>query len=115
MAHKIIIGHLNINSIRYKFDFLKEIIGDNIDILLISETKIDDSFPVGQFIINRFHTPFRKDRNDKGGGLIFFIRDHIPCRRIHLDFSPNIEAIVIEINLKKENGCFLAYIILTRT
>ena len=99
--NKIIIGHLNINSIRYKFDFLKEIIGDNIDILLISETKIDDSFPVGQFIISRFHTPFRKDRNDKGGGLIFFIRDHIPCRRIHLDFSPNIEAIVIEINLKK--------------
>ena len=99
--NKIIIGHLNINSIRYKFDFLKEIIGDNIDILLISETKIDDSFPVGQFIISRFHTPFRKDRNDKGGGLIFFIRDHIPCRRIYLDFSPNIEAIVIEINLKK--------------
>ena len=51
--------------------------------------------------MNRFHTPFRENRNDKGGGLILFIRDHIPCRRINLDFSLKIEAIVIEINLKK--------------
>ena len=64
--NKIIIGHLNINSIRYKFDFLKEIIGDNIDILLISETKIDASFPVGQFIISRFHTPLGKIETIKG-------------------------------------------------
>ena len=30
--NKIVIGHLNINSIRQKFVFLKEIIGDNVDI-----------------------------------------------------------------------------------
>ena len=51
--------------------------------------------------MNRFHIPFREDRSDKGGGLICFIRDHIPCRRINVDFTPKIEAIVIEINLKK--------------
>ena len=34
---KIVIGHLNINSIRNKFDALSFIIDTNIDILLISE------------------------------------------------------------------------------
>ena len=66
--NKIMLGHLNINSIRQKFAFLKEIIEDKIDILLVSETKINDTFPVGQFSMNRFHIPFREDRNDKGGG-----------------------------------------------
>ena len=42
--NKIIIGHLNINSIRYKFEFLKKLIGNNIDIFLISETKLNDTF-----------------------------------------------------------------------
>ena len=86
---------------RNKFEFLKEIVGKNIDILLVSESKIDDTFPIGQFTMQHYHTPFREDRNGKGGGLILFIRNHIPCRRIHLDFYPKIEAIVIEINLRK--------------
>ena len=42
---KIIIGHLNINSIRFKFEFIKEPTGNNIDIFLISETKLNDTFP----------------------------------------------------------------------
>ena len=37
---KMIVGHLNINSIRNKFDALPFIIDTNIDILLISETKL---------------------------------------------------------------------------
>ena len=45
--NKLIFAHLNINSIRNKFDSLADIIKDNIDILMISETKVDDSFPDG--------------------------------------------------------------------
>ena len=40
----LIIAHLNINSIRNKFEMLKKIIGNKIDILLISETKFHDTF-----------------------------------------------------------------------
>ena len=32
---------LNINSFRNKFEFLKEIVSTNVDILLICETKLD--------------------------------------------------------------------------
>ena len=36
---KIIIAHININSVRNKLDFLADIVKDNIDILIISESK----------------------------------------------------------------------------
>ena len=41
---KLIFVHLNINSIRNKHDYVSEQIRGNVDILLVSETKIDDSF-----------------------------------------------------------------------
>ena len=45
----VIVGHLNINSLRNKFDLLKPIIYYAFDIFLVSETKIDSSFPDNQF------------------------------------------------------------------
>ena len=54
--NKLIFAHLNINSIRNKFELLSEQIKGNVDVLMISETKIDDSFPVGQFLIEGFCT-----------------------------------------------------------
>ena len=100
--NKIIIGHLNINSIRNKFECLKYIIDKNVDILLISETKLDETFPEQQFHIEGFSPPYRRDRNDKGGGLLLFVREYVPSRKINVELSPQIEVIVIEINLKKK-------------
>ena len=98
---KIFIGHLNINSIRYKIEFLKELIGNNIDILLVSETKLNETFPISEFLMDVFQVPLRLDRNRNVGGLLLFYRDHIPCKKIKFDFNPEIEAIVVEINIKK--------------
>ena len=50
----IILGHLNINSIRNKFNKLVDQIKGNADITIISETKLDDSFLNGQFKIPRY-------------------------------------------------------------
>ena len=44
-----ILGQLNIKSMRNKFFFLASQIGNNLDVLLISETKLDDTFPTAQF------------------------------------------------------------------
>ena len=49
-----IIGHLNVNSLRYKFVAIDELIKNKIDICLISETKVDESFPNKQFKINGY-------------------------------------------------------------
>ena len=47
--------YLNINSIEKKFDNLKSIINENVDILCISETKTEGSFPTAQFLLPRYH------------------------------------------------------------
>ena len=41
---RVIIGHITINSIRNKFEPLVKYVGNNLDILMVSETKIDDTF-----------------------------------------------------------------------
>ena len=43
--NRIIIGQININSIRSKFDDLVKGVRGNRDILMISETKLDASYP----------------------------------------------------------------------
>ena len=76
--HRIIIGHLNINSIRNKFESIVRFGGINLDILMVSETKIDDTFPESQFLIDGFSKPFRLDRSAKGWENLLYIREDIP-------------------------------------
>ena len=75
--NRLIIAQLNINSLRYKFDSLVEILRSNVDILLISETKIDSSFPTAQFKIEGY-TTYRLDRNSNGVGILLYVREDIP-------------------------------------
>ena len=77
---KIIVSHLNIKSIRNKSDALSFIIDTNIDILLISETKLDNSFSSTQFRLKGFCTPYKVDRNSEGGGFLLYFREIIPSR-----------------------------------
>ena len=93
--------HVNINSIRNKFDSLIYTLGKNVDIFLISETKLDDSFHSVQFKIEGFTTPYRDDGNDKGGGLLLYIREDIPSRLLQCKLQYNIESFSVEISLRK--------------
>ena len=58
-VNKLVFGQLNINSLRNKFDMLSELIQNFVDVFMMSETKLDESFPEGQFFIDGYHTPFR--------------------------------------------------------
>ena len=78
----VIIGQININSIRSKFvDLVKKVRG-NIDILTISETKLDVSFPTIQFYLNGYTSPYWLDRNGKGGDILVYVREDIPPKLI---------------------------------
>ena len=55
-------GHLNINSLRNKFELIKEVFFNNIDALFLSETKLDETFPNNLFQIEGYKN-FRLDRN----------------------------------------------------
>ena len=101
-----IIGHLNINSIRNKFDAVECILSEGLaDIFSISETKIDDYFPMSQFSVTDFSI-HRKDRHRHGGGIMLDVRSNIPHRRrIHFEPEPNkcygTEMMIIETRLYK--------------
>lgn len=79
---------------------------------MISETKLDNSFPQNQFVLEGFNQPYRLDRDSNGGGILVFIRNDIPSKLITNIDTP-IECIFIEINLRKKNGYFVALIIHT--
>ena len=70
-AKNTIIGQSNINSIRNKFDTLENIV-KAFDIFLISESKLNNTFPINQFAIGGYKV-FRRDRNCFAGGLIPYI------------------------------------------
>ena len=72
-------------------------------LLLISETKIDSSFPNAQFQIEGY-TTYRLDRNANGGGIFLYIREDIPSTLLNSDMS--LESFCIEINISKKK-CLL--------
>ena len=60
--NRLIFTYININSLRNKFEMLQEVIGNNVDVLLISETKLDPSFPSGQLNSRWIHSTYMVTR-----------------------------------------------------
>ena len=67
---------------------------------MISETKLDSSFPNGQFQIHGHSEPYRFDRNGNGGGILVFIRDDILSKLVESQMK--IEGFFIELNLRRK-------------
>ena len=105
-VNKPMIAHLNINSLRSKFEFLISLSEDKIDVLMISETKLNESFPTNQFMINGFSAPFRLDLNNKGGGSILYIREDKPSRLVSTE-SSQVEGFFVEIDLRNKKKWLL--------
>ena len=104
----IIISHLNVNSIKNKFDDLKLIIDENVDILCIVQTKIDESFPTAQSILPGYHKPYRLDVTDKQEGLLVYIKSHLPSKPLSThNISNDVQVIPFELNLRKEKWMFM--------
>ena len=82
--NKLIFAQLNINSIRNKFEFLAKDRASNVDLLIILETKTDNSFPKSQFQITGFCEPFSTDRNIHVVGILFHVREDIPAKLLNL-------------------------------
>lgn len=72
------IGHINVNSVGgFKFYEIKTwLLSGRFDVLVISETKIDASFPDSQFHIDGYRL-CRKDRQAGGGGLMIYVKGDV--------------------------------------
>ena len=103
-------------SYKYYFDTAKiKKIGNKIDILLTSQTKLnntsplsqfvlqgfappcrlDRTSPLSQFILQGFDPPYRLDRTEHGGGLMLLVRENISSKLL-----PKIENIFVKTNLR---------------
>ena len=93
------VAHLNICSLKNKVIELSKIMLENdLHIVAISETHLDDSIDNTEVYIQGYNI-IRLDRNRYGGGVAFYVQDHIPIkRRVDLDL-PDIEAIWIQVHL----------------
>ena len=51
------------------------IVIDKIDVMVLVETKLDDTYPTSQFFMGGYSRPFRRDRNIYGGGFLIYVRE----------------------------------------
>ncbi|MCG8046320.1 MAG: reverse transcriptase domain-containing protein [Candidatus Thiodiazotropha endolucinida] len=98
--YSISILHLNIRSIRRKFEFIKENLLD-YDILCFTESHLNEDVLTESLLLDNFSTPFRKDRNNRGGGILVYINNKIFCeRKTELEIFWD-ECIWLKINQKR--------------
>ena len=69
---------------------------------MITETKLDETFPAAQFSLQGFCDPYRFDRNRNGDGIMLYVREDIPSRLIEKKLRNNSEYFFVKINLRKK-------------
>ena len=83
---------------------------ENLDFFVLSEIKLDDSFPSAQFYIENFEKRSQRNRENNGGGLIEFVRKRfitIKTKEYETKFS---EIIASEFTMSKKKWfCLSVY------
>ena len=71
--------------------------------MLVSETKLDDSFPTAQFWLDGFSKAYRLDRCSNGGGILLYVKDDIFSRLLTDHRLPdNNECLFTESNIRNK-------------
>ena len=104
VAPKVI--YITLKSIVFNFTLLllSDIVKNKIVIIIISETKLDTSFPNSLFhIVGFLFHIYRTDRTNRGGCLLLYGKNDIPSKGLRAILIPaDEECIFIEINLFKK-------------
>ena len=95
-------GNLNKGSMSNKFDQLRLFVWGKTDILVITKTKLDSTFPTSQLLIEGYSEPYRFDRNMNGGGVLIHVLDDMPSKPVRDYKLPlDTEGIFVKLNLIK--------------
>ena len=98
------IVHYNINSITApgRLDQLSDVCSIlKLDILILTETKLDHTIPSNLITIPGYNEPIRRDRNRNGGGVLVYVAENlIVNHQDHLQ-SPNYEHIWVDVKCGK--------------
>ena len=70
---------------------------------MVSETKINDTFPESQHLIEGYSTSYRLDQTAKGGGILLYIRQDIPSRYLKkITVNESFERFFVQLNLRSK-------------
>ena len=77
---------------------LSYMIRNKINIPMITELKIDDTFPTSRFVIDGFTEPFRLDCTRNGSGILLYVKNKMIAALLtnHI-LSEDIEVLFMEI------------------
>ena len=93
-------SYINKNLIKNRFESLVKYVGSNLAILMVSETKTDDTFREPQFSIEGFSTPHRFVWTAKDGGILLYIRADMPSKLLkNITVNESFEGFFSELNL----------------
>ena len=74
--------HVNINSFRHKYPFIRDILNKQpVDLLAISESKLDNNFTDYQFQVTDYAI-YRQDLTSSSGGMSVNVRANLPHQRL---------------------------------
>ena len=84
-------------------------VGNNVNVLSIVETKLDSSLPNAQFLLPVFQEPLRLNINHRSCGLLVYIEASLPSKILSKFKLPiDTQIIPFEINLRKEKWLFVS-------
>ena len=97
--NRLLIGDLNINSISKKFNQLKLFAQGKADVLVVTETKLDSTFPTSQFLIEVVVNYIALIERDE---VLIYVRNDNKSRLLtDHKLAHHIELNVFEVNLRK--------------
>ena len=88
-VNRVLIGKLNINFMRNKLNQLRDTVLKYNHILILTETKLNETFLISQFLMYDFSKPYRFGRNKHGGGVMVYIWDTILSKILEKHSCPN--------------------------
>ena len=65
----------------------------NLAVLVITESKLDETIPTNLITIPGYHEPVRRDRNRNGGGVLIYIAEYLVFQQLSDLQSPLYEHI----------------------
>lgn len=102
--NNLIIGHLNVNSLRWKFNELSYLLVESrFEVMVLSETKLDSSQRDALYEIPDYAL-YRQDKRSNSGGLIIYVSKNIPSTKGRIGLiNDDIEYMSVELNCKGNN------------
>lgn len=89
---------------------IEQVLG-NTDVLMVSKTKIEDSFPIWSFLIHAFSPLYSLDYDSKDDGIMLYIWEDIHWNLLTTD-NDHIESLYAQLNLRNEKYLINCLIIL---